>query len=80
MKFLFHTIIAFNTIPVYYNVLKIKKDHYFLEVLENPGRAKEAEDFILTGVDGEWECSIVMNERQVQVLVEEVVQKINSSA
>lgn len=71
MKFLFHTIITFDSIPVYYNVFK-NRDHYFLQILHNPQKVNEAKSFTLKKENGEWKCSVEMSERAVQVIGEQI--------
>ena len=71
MEFLFHTIIFFDGVPAYYNVYR-GSDHYFLEVLENPKKVVEAMDFELRVVDGEWECSVELDSKSIQILSDEI--------
>lgn len=71
MKFLFHTLIRFDGVPVYYNVFK-NGDQYFLQILHNPNGVSEAASFTLTKVDGKWKCSVKMSEREIEILGEEI--------
>jgi hypothetical protein len=75
MEFLFHTIVSFEGVPVYYNVYR-GSDHYFLEVLENPGKVEGAVDFELRVVDGEWKCSVEYVVKQIEPVVEEIRHQI----
>lgn len=71
MEFLFHTIVSFDGMAVYYNVFRAT-DHYLFQVLQNPQSVSRASDFTLKEVDSKWQCSIEMTEREVEVLVEDL--------
>ena len=72
MNFLFHTIIEFDNIPVYYNVFK-SNDHYFLEILHNPKQVSEAKSFTLYPCRMNRKSSELMQEKQIEILVEEIM-------
>jgi hypothetical protein len=74
MNFLFHTAILFNKVPVYYNIYK-DADLYFAEVLDNPNEVINAINFSLKMNTGKWICSIALNEKQIQTVVEEIKTK-----
>ena len=72
MNFLFHTIIEFDKIPVYYNVFK-SNDHYFIEILQNPQQVAEAKSFTLYPCSMNRKSSELMQEKQIEILVEEIM-------
>ena len=71
MDFLFHTILEYNHVMVYYSIHK-KDNCYFAEILDNPSGVKEAKEFDLEMVNGEWKCSETLAERQIMILGEEI--------
>lgn len=71
MKFLFHTIIFFKDTPVYYTINK-DKETYFAEVLENPNKITTAVNFTFQFKNGNWECSVALEEKQFQSLIEQL--------
>ena len=72
MNFLFHTIIEFDNIPVYYNVFKCN-DHYFIEILENPKQVAEAKSFTLHPGGRTRKSSELMQEKQIEILMEQIM-------
>jgi hypothetical protein len=71
VQFLFHTVIMFDDVPVYYTIFK-DRDHYFAELLENPRNVIEAASFIFSLKNGELKSSILLTSKQTQVLIEEL--------
>ncbi|NOT50075.1 MAG: hypothetical protein HOP10_02215 [Chitinophagaceae bacterium] len=74
MKFLFHTIIHFNSNPVYYNIYSCANGGYFAEILDNPSKIIEAKNFRLERVNQNW-CS---SERIPERICDEVGEEILS--
>lgn len=56
MSFLFHTVIHFNAVPVYYNICKTAVG-YYAQILDNPSGVKEAVEFELICNNGQWNAS-----------------------
>lgn len=79
MNFLFHTIIEFDKIPVYYNVFK-SNDHYFIEILQNPQQVAEAKSFTLHLSGKSRKSSELMQEKQTEILMEEIMARDGTTA
>jgi len=73
MNFLFHTIILFDDIRVYYNIYK-DNEIYFAEVLGNPNNVITATNFTLQCKKERWNCSIGLSENQIQALIQLILQ------
>jgi hypothetical protein len=72
MNFLFHTIIYFDNVPVYYNVHRVK-DGYFVEIQDNPAKIQSAADFHLRREYDAWVSSSNIDGSILQALGEQIV-------
>jgi hypothetical protein len=72
LNFLFHTIMLFDKIPVYYNIYS-NANGYFAEILDNPSRAEKATDFDVRFEDDTWVSSKNIDSAILQVLGEEII-------
>ncbi|HEY4481801.1 MAG TPA: hypothetical protein VI489_03020 [Candidatus Brocadiaceae bacterium] len=71
MEFLFHTVIIFDRVMVYYNVFK-NNGYYFVQVLHNPDNADAPVSFNMKRINDEWKSSVTMSDKQIQALGEEI--------
>ncbi|HSY60769.1 MAG TPA: hypothetical protein VK796_02785 [Cytophaga sp.] len=71
MHFLFHTVILFDGVPAWYNISK-SSDGYFAELVENPHAIVGAASFNFYVEKGIGKFSISLDEKQGQVLIEEL--------
>ena len=71
MKFLFHTLIMYEVVAVYYNIYS-KEQHYLAEVLSNPSQLQDATNFELYNDNGEWHSSISLPTRCLDIVGEEI--------
>jgi hypothetical protein len=71
VNFLFHTIILFDKIPVYYNIYS-RANGYFAEILDNPSKVEKATDFDVRLEFGNWVSSENIDNAILQVLGEEI--------
>jgi hypothetical protein len=74
MRFLFHTVIDFTGVPVYYNVYETYK-YYFLELLDNPHEVNKARNFTLKKNKETWASTLGLNSKQLETLIEEIKAK-----
>jgi hypothetical protein len=72
LNFLFHTIILFDKIPVYYNIYS-NPNGYFAEILDNPEKLGKAADFDLRFENDSWVSSKNIDDAILQVLGEEII-------
>jgi hypothetical protein len=71
MNFLFHTIIEYDGVAVYYNVYR-NDQYYFAKVDSNPSQVAGAVDFELYKDNGGWRCSISLPNNYLSILAEEI--------
>lgn len=71
MDFLFHTVVDFERVLVYYNIHR-DGNGFFAEVLDNPGMVAEAKDFRIKKWDGCWMSTEKMPGSLVEKLGEEI--------
>jgi len=72
LNFLFHTIILFDKIPVYYNIYS-NANGYFAEILDNPSKVEKATDFDVRIEYESWVSSENIDNAILQVLGEEII-------
>jgi hypothetical protein len=71
MDFMFHTVISFEDVMVYYNVFK-NNEYYFVQVLHNPDNVDAPMAFNLKRMNDVWKSSVTMTDKQIQALGEEI--------
>jgi hypothetical protein len=74
MRFLFHTLVDFDGKEVYYNIHSFNETCFWAGILDNPNDVKEAIDFVLDFIDGEWTCSVKLPDRAIEILGEEILE------
>jgi hypothetical protein len=72
LNFLFHTIIFFDNVPVYYNIYR-KENGYFAEILDNPEKVVKAADFDVRFENENWVSSKNIGDVILQGLGEEII-------
>lgn len=75
MEFLFHTVVDFEGVLVYYNIYR-DGEGFLGEILDNPGKVAEARNFKIKKWDGVWMSSERVPDGMVEKIGEEIEGKV----